>query len=114
MMSISASSSTGQQDTIPKISIRNVRTANEIYRYQTDQLALYRQIVKKQDDEIMSLSLAYDQCAADWQTCDDMRMNLRLQMQEQKAIIRKQSVMVKLMAGIAATSLGYVIYRELK
>ena len=75
---------------------------------------MYRGIVAQQDAQIMSLTYAYDHCEAEWATCDQMKVNLRLQMNEQKAIIRKQSVMVKLMAGIAATSLGYVIYRELK
>ena len=107
MLVILSFSSTGQ------VPIENIKRANSIYLAQVNQIEQQRTIILNQEQQITELSLAYDNCMDGYQAQRQITAKMTLQLEQKDNIIRSQSTMIRILVGVATTSIGYVVYREL-
>jgi hypothetical protein len=99
---------------IGQVPVENIKRANSIYLTQAQQIDHQRTIILKQQEQITELSLAYDNCMDGFMAQRQITAKMTLQIREKDNIIRSQSTMIKVLTGIATTSIGYIVYRELR
>lgn len=117
MMSIGSISLSGQtNDPLVRAAsiLPHIKEGNQIYTDQVTKINKLEGIVQKQDEEVYKLTLGLDQCISERKDVDNRNINMGLQIKGQQAIMSKQSTVIKIMAGIAASAITYTVYRELK
>lgn len=108
-------SSNGQQnDSLQAIPSKNIIRGNATYVALTAKVSRLEGTIKNKEEENQRLTLAYNHRVKECEEYSAANLRMTYANNELRGIIKQKDVVIKIIGGVAATAIGYGIYKTFR